>query len=237
MSPLLKILYLLLQCKTLSVSPEETARGAVCAAVTALDLPRHGNYQLWAQSAREEAPYPLIGHERPAAIKLSCLRDALSAEEGFDLDHCNNVHDPLARCTFILRYAVNILGFPFSVFPTNYSLYLTNCFCRNACKNPESGEKKSPKKMSNRMRIGQVFRRSLSKESPGCLFGLPLSRICQGDSLPPPVVVSTFQTFFFSMCKFIHVFLLIFCFSFRQCYTRLQQKARLLLACSGNQQM
>ncbi|CAH1405678.1 unnamed protein product, partial [Nezara viridula] len=153
-------------CKTLSVSPEETARGAVCAAVAALDLPRHGNYQLWAQSAREEAPYPLIGHERPAAIKLSCLRDALSAEEGFDLDHCNNVHDPLARCTFILR---------------------------NACKSPDPGEKKSPKKMSNRMRIGQVFRRSLSKESPGCLFGLPLSRICQGDSLPPPVVAMLHQ--------------------------------------------
>lgn len=56
-------------------------------------------FQLWAKTSRDEAPYPLIGHERPFAIKLSCLREGLSTEEGFDLDHCNNVHgpDPLTR--------------------------------------------------------------------------------------------------------------------------------------------
>lgn len=62
-------------------------------------------FQLWARTGRDEAPYPLIGHERPFAIKLSCLRDGLSTEEGFDLDHCNNIYgtDPLTRCQFILR--------------------------------------------------------------------------------------------------------------------------------------
>ncbi|XP_073993009.1 rho GTPase-activating protein 20-like isoform X3 [Rhodnius prolixus] len=150
-------------CKTFSVGPEETARSCIAVALDHLELGRDpGQYQLWAKTARDEAPYPLLGHERPFAIKLSCLRDSLSAEEGFDLDHCNNVHDPLARCHFILR---------------------------SVCKTPESEKKCQKKANGGRMRIGQVFRRSVSKENAtGCLFGLPLSRICQGDQLPRPVM-------------------------------------------------
>ncbi|KAI5712694.1 hypothetical protein M8J75_010502 [Diaphorina citri] len=89
-------------CKTFMVGPEETAKGCIKAALAQLGLDG-GQFQLWVKTARDEAPYPLIGHERPFAIKLSCLRDGLAAEEGFDLDHCNNIHDPLARCHFILR--------------------------------------------------------------------------------------------------------------------------------------
>lgn len=98
---------LLYQCKTFSVGPEETARTCIRLALEHLEMRGldPDDFQLWAKTAREEAPYPLIGHERPFAIKLSCLRDGLSTEEGFDLDHCNNVHgpDPLAKCQFILR--------------------------------------------------------------------------------------------------------------------------------------
>jgi len=79
-------------------------------------------YQLWAKTPREEPPYPLFGHEKPYSVKLSCLRDGLSTEEGFDLDHCNNVHDPLARCHFILRYESKIIKILFSELVT-----LTNC--------------------------------------------------------------------------------------------------------------
>lgn len=78
------------------------------------------NFQLWAKTARDESPYPLIGHERPFAIKLSCLRDSLSSEDGFDLDHCNNIHDPVARCHFILRYVFRF----FSTFCQNIKLLL-----------------------------------------------------------------------------------------------------------------
>ncbi|BES91920.1 RhoGAP [Nesidiocoris tenuis] len=156
-------------CKTFSVGPDETARSCIALALDHLEMGRDPEgYQLWAKTARDEAPYPLLGHERPFAIKLSCLRDSLSAEEGFDLDHCNNVHDPLARCHFILR---------------------------SVCKTPES-DKKCPKKAGGRMRIGQVFRRSLSKETAGgCLFGLPLARICQNDQLPRPVMSMLQQVF------------------------------------------
>ncbi|XP_054265488.1 rho GTPase-activating protein 20-like isoform X2 [Macrosteles quadrilineatus] len=150
-------------CKTFSVGPDETARDCIRLALEHLEMRGldASQFQLWAKTAREESPYPLVGHERPFAIKLSCLRDGLSSEEGFDLDHCNNLHDPLARCHFILR---------------------------STAKSCDGEVKKSCKKAGGRMRIGHVFRRSLSKESSGCLFGLPLTKICEGDSLPRPVM-------------------------------------------------
>lgn len=60
-----------------------------------------GTYQLWARPSPDEDPCPLIGHERPCAIKLSNLRHKLSTEEGFDLEHCTKSgHD---TCHFILK--------------------------------------------------------------------------------------------------------------------------------------
>lgn len=76
-----------------------TAAACVNLATRLLDL--QGPFQLWARTSADEAPYPLIGHERPFAVKLSNLRHTLSAEEGFDLEHCNKSgHD---TCHFILR--------------------------------------------------------------------------------------------------------------------------------------
>lgn len=94
-----------LQCKTFAIGPDESARDCVKIALDHLEMrdADPSQYQLWAKTPREEPPYPLFGHEKPYSVKLSCLRDGISAEEGFDLDHCNNVHDPLARCHFILR--------------------------------------------------------------------------------------------------------------------------------------
>nr|XP_018906166.1 PREDICTED: uncharacterized protein LOC109036419 [Bemisia tabaci] len=55
-----------------------------------------------------------------------------------------------------------------------------------SAKTPDSDIKK--KKSPGRMKIGQIFRRSHSKENPGCLFGLPLTKIVDGDELPRPVM-------------------------------------------------
>ncbi|XP_050577157.1 uncharacterized protein LOC126915954 isoform X2 [Bombus affinis] len=86
-------------CKTIMVGSEMTAAACVNLATRLLDL--QGPFQLWARTSADEAPYPLIGHERPFAVKLSNLRHTLSAEEGFDLEHCNKSgHD---TCHFILR--------------------------------------------------------------------------------------------------------------------------------------
>lgn len=46
-------------------------------------------YTLWARD-RDSAPCPLIGCERPHSIQLARIRQSLCAEEGFDLQHCNN---------------------------------------------------------------------------------------------------------------------------------------------------
>lgn len=77
-----------LQSKTLGVGPE-TSTGDI--ARLALDESRvsEWGYTLWARD-RESAPCALIGCERPHSIQLARLRQSLSAEEGFDLTHCNN---------------------------------------------------------------------------------------------------------------------------------------------------
>lgn len=82
--------------KTFSVGPHDTASRCIAMALQHLEMRGRdpAGFQLWAKTSGDEAPYPLIGHERPFAIKLSCLRQGLSTEEGFDLDHCNNLHGP-----------------------------------------------------------------------------------------------------------------------------------------------
>ncbi|XP_025413731.1 rho GTPase-activating protein 20-like isoform X3 [Sipha flava] len=158
-------------CKTFAIGPDESARDCVKIALDHLEMrdADPSQYQLWAKTPREEPPYPLFGHEKPYSVKLSCLRDGISAEEGFDLDHCNNVHDnPLARCHFILRSV-------------------------KAQENETN--KKTPKKSSGRMKIGQVFKKTPTKENGGNLFGVPLNRICDGENLPKPVMAMLHQIF------------------------------------------
>ncbi|XP_050530835.1 rho GTPase-activating protein 20-like isoform X2 [Daktulosphaira vitifoliae] len=157
-------------CKTFSIGPDESAKDCIKIALDHLEMrdTDPGQFQLLAKTPREEPPYPLYGHEKPYSVKLSCLRDGLSAEEGFDLDHCNNIHDPLARCHFILR---------------------------NLKAHENEINKKTPKKSSGRIKIGQVFKKTSSKENGGNLFGVPLNKICDGDNLPKPVMAMLQQIF------------------------------------------
>ncbi|XP_025269720.1 uncharacterized protein LOC105254643 isoform X1 [Camponotus floridanus] len=85
--------------KTIMVGSEMTAQTCVNMAVPLWDL--QGPFQLWARTFPDETPYPLIGHERPFAVKMSRLRHMLSADEGFDLEHINN--SGLDLCHFVLR--------------------------------------------------------------------------------------------------------------------------------------
>ncbi|KAJ9577110.1 hypothetical protein L9F63_006318, partial [Diploptera punctata] len=181
-----------------SVCLLETAKACIRLALEHLEIGGldPDDFQLWAKTAREEAPYPLIGHEKLFAIKMSCLREGLSTEEGFDLDHCNNVHgpDPLAKCQFILRNKRK--GSDCST--NNVDMKKTP-----AVSNSSKKSRKSP------MRIRQVFRRSASKgedctdcpsnsaspASSGVLFGIPLSRLGDSDTIPRPVMTMLQQIF------------------------------------------
>ncbi|XP_071440118.1 uncharacterized protein [Hetaerina americana] len=196
-------------CKTFSIGPNDTARHCIRLALEHLGMDAIScgqnlddlvdGFQLWAKSGCDrgndgDSPYPLLGHERPFAIKLHCLRQALSTEEGFDLDHCNNLYgtDPLTRCQFLLRSKnVGIM-----VCPTEGKI------------SSKKKNRKSP------IRIRQVFRRSLSAKgedrsgdggssNPGprgherngrVLFGVPLNRVID-NQIPKPVKGMLMQVF------------------------------------------
>lgn len=50
------------------------------------------------------------------------------------------------------------------------------------------------------MKIGQVFKKTPTKENGGNLFGVPLNRIiCDGENLPKPVMVSILTLIIFLM--------------------------------------
>lgn len=63
-------------------------------------------------------------------------------------------------------------------------------FSRSVKAQENETNKKTPKKSSGRMKIGQVFKKTPTKENGGNLFGVPLNRICDGENLPKPVMVS-----------------------------------------------
>ena len=65
-------------------------------------------------------------------------------------------------------------------------------FSRSVKGQENETNKKTPKKSSSRMKIGQVFKKTPTKDNGGNLFGVPLNRICDGENLPKPVMVSIY---------------------------------------------
>nr|XP_028582092.1 rho GTPase-activating protein 20 isoform X3 [Podarcis muralis] len=64
--------------KTLTINNTDTASDIVLMALQQLGINgSEKEYQLWVNSGREDAPYPLIGHEYPFGIKMSHIRDTL----------------------------------------------------------------------------------------------------------------------------------------------------------------
>ncbi|XP_052129739.1 uncharacterized protein LOC113211060, partial [Frankliniella occidentalis] len=128
-------------CKTLCVRPADTVQGCIQMALEHLEmqaLDPH-SFQLWAKTPGDDSPYPLVGHERPFAIRMGCLRDQMDQGEGFDLDHCNNMYEPLnprQRCQFILR---------------------------NVNQLTEQQKQKKPKSRKSPMRLRHVFKRAKSE--------------------------------------------------------------------------
>ncbi|XP_043348159.1 rho GTPase-activating protein 20-like isoform X2 [Dermochelys coriacea] len=68
---------------TVNVSNTETADNVIKKIANQLGLPgRPSDYHLWVISGKDDSAYPLIGHEHPFSIILSCLRDSVDQHQG-----------------------------------------------------------------------------------------------------------------------------------------------------------
>ncbi|KFQ13176.1 Rho GTPase-activating protein 20, partial [Leptosomus discolor] len=66
-----------------SVSNVETAETVIKKTLLQLGLPvRTSEHHLWVISGKDDAAYPLIGHEHPFSIALNCVRDSADQQQG-----------------------------------------------------------------------------------------------------------------------------------------------------------
>nr|XP_033805685.1 rho GTPase-activating protein 20 isoform X2 [Geotrypetes seraphini] len=141
------------------------------------------DFQLWVTSGKDDAPYPLIGHEHPFGIKMSHIRDAVSRSQVSKDSVCSlDLQGPLLmeqlprqqQCQFILK-------------PSRLAMdqHLT-----------ELSQKPFKRKRSI---INWAFWRgsgtqldnvplSPTSPTPGKLFGLSLAAVCENENLPKPVL-------------------------------------------------
>lgn len=100
-------------CKTVSVSPDMSARCVIRQALHVLQNGTEGDdhegegdndvdsrwgavteFNLCVRTGRDAPPTPLKGIERPHAVQMSRIRQTLSNEDGFDLEHVNAKNNP-----------------------------------------------------------------------------------------------------------------------------------------------
>ncbi|KAE8583938.1 hypothetical protein XENTR_v10020757 [Xenopus tropicalis] len=165
-----------------NVSNVDTADTVIKLASQQLGIPgRPGDYHLWAMSGKEDSAYPLIGHEYPYGITMSCLRDSLQQSRGIN----NNIfldlgsesvimeHVPKERqCQFILKLRSHV------------SLHLR--------RDPVQKHKRKKSLIDWALRrSGSTPLSSPSSQSPCTprkLFGLSLSSVCRNGNLPKPIM-------------------------------------------------
>ncbi|KAG7312253.1 hypothetical protein JYU34_001725 [Plutella xylostella] len=115
-------------CKTVSVGPEMSARCVIRQSLHVLqngtaegDLDGEGEgeheaegrwgsaneFALCVRISRDAPPTPLHGIERPHAIQMSRIRQTLSNEDGFDLEHVNAKNNP---CGLVFELRKKNLG-------------------------------------------------------------------------------------------------------------------------------
>ncbi|XP_074003165.1 rho GTPase-activating protein 20-like [Numenius arquata] len=168
---------------TVDVSNVETAESVMKKTLLQLGLPgRTSEHHLWVISGKDDPAYPLIGHEHPFSIALSCLRDSADQQQGIN----NNTLladgteasflDQLPKekqCQFVLK--------PRPQAPMQLRR--------------ESLQKHTKRKKSL---IDWALRRSTSTPTgsppsqspttPRKLFGLSLSSVCPDGILPKPIM-------------------------------------------------
>ncbi|XP_051283311.1 rho GTPase-activating protein 20-like isoform X2 [Dicentrarchus labrax] len=174
--------------KTLPVSNSDSTNEVVRLALQQFSI--IGNvkdFQLWVISKRENAPYPLIGHEFPFSIQMSHVRHTMSQGGGGggggvgrdaavppDRQRAMQVEQlqVYKQCQFILK--------PRPV----ETLYLSADFSQKSFKRRRSLITWAFWRGSS----SHLNELSLTGAARGCLFSQPLSCVCVEDALPKPVM-------------------------------------------------
>lgn len=162
--------------KTLPVSNSDSANEVIRLALQQFGI--IGNvkeFQLWVISKRDNAPYPLIGHEFPFSIQMSHARQ--SRDSGSTSWDPQGAEERLLhvykQCQFILKPR-----------PTEViHQHEATDFSQKSLKRRRSLIAWAFWRGSS----SQLTDSSLSGAPRGCLFALPLSSVCTNDTLPKPI--------------------------------------------------
>ncbi|XP_006272410.1 rho GTPase-activating protein 20 isoform X1 [Alligator mississippiensis] len=170
--------------KTLTVTNADTANDVILMALQQLGINgSEKDYQLWVNSGKEDAPYPLIGHEYPFGIKMSHIRDAMSQTQG-----SKDCASPLdLQGSLLMEQLPRDLQCQFILKPSRLAL----CQQLNELSQKPFKRKRSIINWAFWRGPGtQMDNTPVSPTSliPGKLFGLSLSAICENDNLPKPVL-------------------------------------------------
>uniref|UniRef100_A0A667GHX0 Rho GTPase activating protein 20 n=1 Tax=Lynx canadensis TaxID=61383 RepID=A0A667GHX0_LYNCA len=170
--------------KTITVRNSDTANEVINMSLPMLGITgSERDYQLWVNSGKEEAPYPLIGHEYPYGIKMSHLRDTVLLTQGSkDSSTPSGLQE-----SFLMEQLPRELQCQFILKPSRLAA---------AQQLSDSGQKTFKRRRSL---INWAFWRGSSihldnlpvsptSPLPGQLFGVSLPNICENDNLPKPVL-------------------------------------------------
>uniref|UniRef100_A0A8D0GYC3 Rho GTPase-activating protein 20 n=1 Tax=Sphenodon punctatus TaxID=8508 RepID=A0A8D0GYC3_SPHPU len=168
--------------KTLTVTNADTANDVILMALQQLGINgSHKDYQLWVNSGKEDAPYPLIGHEYPFGIKMSHIRDATPQMQGSK----DCIYPVDLQGSFLMEQLPRELQCQFILKPS----HLAVCHQLNGNQKPFKRKRSIINWAFWRGPGAHLDNATFSPTSvPGKLFGLSLSAICENDNLPKPVV-------------------------------------------------
>ncbi|MEE6472770.1 hypothetical protein FKM82_009718 [Ascaphus truei] len=170
--------------KALSVTNDDTVSDVIKMALQQFGVEGSDtDYQLWVNSGKDDAPYPLIGHEHPFGIKMNHIRDAVPQIQGIkDSVYPLNLEGP-----FLMEQLPREMQCQFILKPSRLAL------CHQLT-DPSQKPFKRKRSIINwtfwRGSNTQLDNAPLSPTSlaPGKLFGLSLPAICENDNLPKPVL-------------------------------------------------
>ncbi|KAL1436610.1 hypothetical protein MTO96_049511 [Rhipicephalus appendiculatus] len=164
--------------ETIRVTNTHTTKDCIYLVTHKLDSASNPDeFQLWVKTGKDEAPYPLIGHEFPYCIKMNFVRELLQSSN-LDLSTLSDVITG-CKCAFLLR--------------RNYHKFTLS-------------DAEKPKKPRRPTLINWPFKKQPSSKqsstdsgsiSPvvGSLFGQDLSKVSPNGSLPKPVMALLRQLF------------------------------------------